>query len=311
MTDLFMREPFIEIVPNFSEGRNKAIIKKLVDRVHQVKDAGLLDQHIDPDHNRTVLTIVGRPEGVKEVAWRLVETACQCIDIRKHDGVHPRVGAIDVLPCIPLGQATMQDCVHLAGVIGERVGRKWSIPVFLYEAAATHPMRHNLANIRQGGPQALQARMLKHPNWFPDFGPKELHPSAGALAIGARSFLIAFNVNLKTATIDVARIIASKIREVNGGLPALKAIGLSLSSQGFVQVSMNITDFHRTSLQQAFETVREEAAKSQIAIAGCEIVGLIPRAAITMCSEEFQRLLDVQPQQILENRLDLITKMLG
>ena len=270
-----------------------------------------MDQHIDPDHNRTVLTIVGRPESVREVAWRLVETAVQCIDIRRHEGGHPRVGVIDVLPCIPLGQATMKDCVHLAKVIGERVGREWAIPVFLYEAAATHPVRQNLAHIRQGGPQALQARMLTFPNWFLDFGPQELHPSAGALAIGARSFLIAFNVNLQSDNITIARNIASKVREVNGGLPALKAIGLSLSSQGFVQVSMNITDFHRTSLQQAFEAVREEAAKRQIAIEGCEIVGLIPREAITMCSEEFQRSFEVQPHQILENRLDSIIKILG
>lgn len=311
MTGLLGLERLIEIVPNFSAGRHAAMTNELVECVQVVDDVYLLDQHRDQDHNRTVLTIVGTPEGVEEVSWRLADRAIHLIDLQKHDGAHPRVGALDVLPCIPFFNTTMEDCVNLARAIGARIGRELRVPVFLYEAAATHPSRKNLAHIRQGGLEGLQARMATHPDWIPDFGPPVLHPSGGAVAVGARSFLIAFNVNLMTEDIAIAKKIAQRIRHANGGLPALKAIGIPLSSQGIVQVSMNVTDYKATSLQEAYEAVKGEAAGWHVDIQGCEIVGLVPKEAIDMCSGEFQQLLCIEPQQVLETRLEFIGQTLG
>lgn len=311
LAGLLGHERLVEIVPNFSEGRNTTTIAELVECVRRVKDVYLLDRHIDPDHNRTVLTIVGSPFGVEEVAWRLAERALHLIDLRTHEGVHPWVGALDVLPCIPLLNTAMEDCVTLARAIGARIGREFHIPIFLYEAAATHPSRKNLAHIRRGGLGELQARMAKQPDWHPDFGPPELHLSGGAMAVGARSFLIAFNVNLKTDDISIAKQIAQKVREANGGLPALKAIGLPLSSQGLVQVSMNVTDYRATSLEEAYEAVKVMAARLQVDIQDSEIVGLVPKEALDTCSEEFLQLLSIEPEQVLEKRLDSIAQAHG
>lgn len=311
MAGLWGYHRLVEIVPNFSEGRNQNIIKELGDAVGSVDDVYLLDRHSDQDHHRTVLTIVGTPEGVAQVSYLLAEKARSLIDLRNHDGVHPRVGALDVVPCIPFFNSTMAECVELARAIGLRIGRELAIPVFLYEEAATHSSRKNLAHIRQGGLGKLQERMDTQSNWMPDFGPPVLHPSGGASVVGARSFLIAFNMNLLTSDVRIAKNIAKLVRDSNGGLPFLKAIGIALPSQGLVQVSMNLTDYKITSLQQAYEAVKAEATGLRVGIQSSEIVGLVPQEAIEMCSSDIHNLIGLKDEQILEKNLESKVQKLG
>ncbi|MFN3680805.1 MAG: glutamate formimidoyltransferase, partial [Nitrospira sp.] len=260
--------PLIECVPNFSEGRDRAIVESLAAAITSVADVRLLGYTMDPDHHRSVLTFVGPPEAVGEAAWRAIVKATELIDLRHHQGVHPRIGATDVVPFVPFQNSSMDDCVQLARRIGERVGTALNIPVFLYEEAASSTMRHKLETIRRGGLKGLASRMAQDQAWAPDFGPLHLHETAGAIAIGARQPLIAFNVNLATTALSIAQDIARSIRESNGGLPCLKAIGVPLTSRGLVQVAMNLTDYHVTSLSQAFHAVEIEAAKRGVEIAG-------------------------------------------
>ncbi len=299
----------VECVPNFSEGRNQTTVRALVNAVESVPGVWLLDHTMDRDHHRSVLSFVGEPDAVAEAAFRAIRVATDLIDLRKHKGVHPRVGATDVVPFVPLHGTTMQDCIHLAKRLGQRVGTELKIPVFLYEQAALHRDHAPLESVRRGGLQGLAFRMASDPDWTPDFGPPNLHKTAGALVIGARPPLIAFNVNLRSTDIALARSIAKDIRQSNGGLPHLKAIGVELASRQMVQVAMNLTDYIITPLHVAFEAVRARAAKKDVAVAGSEVIGLVPQAALVQAAGHGLALEQFDATQVLEMRLE--TRLLG
>ncbi len=294
----------VECVPNFSEGRNQTTVRALVNAVESVPGVWLLDHTMDRDHHRSVLSFAGEPDAVVEAAFRTIRVATDLIDLRKHKGVHPRVGATDVVPFVPLHGTTMQDCIHLAKRLGQWVGTELEIPVFLYEQAALHRDHAPLESVRRGGLQGLAFRMASDPDWTPDFGPFHLHKTAGALVIGARPHLIAFNVNLRSTDLALARSIAKDIRQSNGGLPHLKAIGVELASRQMVQVAMSLTDYSITPLHVAFEAVRALAAKHGVEVAGSEVIGLVPQAALVQTAGYSLALEQFDPTQVLEMRLE-------
>ena len=302
-------ERIVECVPNFSEGRNQTTVSALVNAVESVPGVWLLDHTMDRDHHRSVLSFAGEPDAVVEAAFRTIRVATDLIDLRKHKGVHPRVGATDVVPFVPLRGTTMQDCIHLAKRLGQWVGTELEIPVFLYEQAALHRDHASLESVRRGGLQGLAFRMASDPDWTPDFGPFRLHKTAGALVIGARPPLIAFNVNLRSTDLSLARSIAKEIRQSNGGLPHLKAIGVELASRQMVQVAMNLTDYIITPLHVAFEAVRTRAAKHGVEVAGSEVIGLVPQAALVQAAGQTLALEQFDAAQVLEMRLE--TRLLG
>ena len=299
----------VECVPNFSEGRNQTTVRALVNAVESVPGVWLLDQTMDRDHHRSVLSFAGEPDAVAEAAFRAIRVATDLIDLRKHKGVHPRVGATDVVPFVPLRGATMQDCIHLAKRLGQRVGTELEIPVFLYEQAALHRDHAPLESVRRGGLQGLAFRMASDPDWTPDFGPPHLHETAGAMVIGARPPLIAFNVNLRSTNLALARSIAKDIRQSNGGLPHLKAIGVALASRQLVQVAMNLTDFIITPIHVAFEAVRTRAAEQGVVVAGSKVIGLVPQAALVQAAAHSLALEQFDSTQVLETRLE--TRLFG
>ena len=269
----------IECIPNVSEGRNKSVInslRKVIEGVHLVR---LLDVHSDPDHNRSVFTFIGPPHVVKRAAYKLTEKAIELIDIEKHEGVHPFIGAVDVIPFVPLIGVSTNETVELARGLGDEIAHSLKIPVYFYGSSALRHDRHNLPAVRHGGYQALKEEIAS-PERQPDYGPEELHPRGGAVAIGVRDFLIAFNVNLDSDNLDAAKEIARAIREKHGGLPGVRAIGVTLESKGLVQVSMNITDHRETTLKEVMDFVIERAKRKGIAIKEGEIVGMIPKDAI-------------------------------
>ena len=294
----------VECVPNFSEGRNQTTVRALVNAVESVPGVWLLDQTMDRDHHRSVLSFAGEPDAVAEAAFRAIRVATDLIDLRKHKGVHPRVGATDVVPFVPVRGATMQDCIHLAKRLGQRVGAELEIPVFLYEQAAMHRDHAPLESVRRGGLQGLAFRMASDPDWTPDFGPPHIHKTAGAMVIGARPPLIAFNVNLRSTNLALARSIAKDIRQSNDGLPHLKAIGVELASRQLVQVAMNLTDYIITPIHVAFEAVRTRAAEQGVAVAGSEVIGLVPRAALVQAAAHSLALEQFDSTQVLETRLE-------
>jgi len=294
----------VECVPNFSEGRNQATVQALIDAVASVAGVRLLDHTMDYDHHRSVLTIVGEPEAMVEATFRTIRVATDLIDLQKHSGVHPRVGATDVVPFVPVRGTTMQDCVQLAKRLGQQVGQELDLPVFLYERAAAHPDHAPLESVRRGGLEGLAFRMQSDPDWTPDFGPSHLHKTAGAIIIGARPPLIAFNVNLKSTDLELAQAIAKDIRQSNGGLSHLKAIGVELKSRHMVQVAMNLTDYEITPLRAAFEAVQAQAELHGVEIAGSELVGLVPETAFVETAIHALRLDRFNQTQILERRID-------
>ena len=296
----------VECVPNFSEGRNLTTVHALMNAVTSVPGVWLLDHTKDHDHHRAVLTFAGAPHAVAEAAFRAIRVATDLIDLRKHHGVHPRIGATDVVPFVPMQGTTMQDCIVLAKQVGQRVGRELDIPVFFYEQAATRPDHASLESVRRGGLDGLAFRMQSDPDWAPDCGPCHLHPTAGAVVIGARPPLIAFNVNLRTTDLDVAKSIASTIRQSNGGVSHLKAIGVSLASKKMVQVAMNLTDHTVTSLHAAFVAVSAQAEQRGVEVVGSEIVGLVPQAAMVQAASQSLRIEWFDPSQVLETRLALV-----
>jgi glutamate formiminotransferase len=291
----------IECVPNVSEGRRRPVIDALVDAVSGVPGVRVLDCSSDASHNRSVLTMAGEPEPVARAVLALVERAVTTIDLRVHRGEHPRVGAVDVVPFVPLAGHDMTDCVTTARDVGATIARRFDVPVFLYEHAARGSDRRRLEVIRRGDLEGLAARM-RLPEWAPDYGPAALHPSAGAIIVGARGPLIAFNVNLATDRLDVARRIAAVVRESGGGLPAVKAMAVRLD-RGTVQVSMNLVDYERTPMLTAFAAVRQEAERLGVAVADSELVGLAPAAALTADQAATMRIRDFSPNCILEHRL--------
>jgi glutamate formiminotransferase / formiminotetrahydrofolate cyclodeaminase len=294
----------VECVPNFSEGRHPAKIKALLDAAMSVPGVRVLDHTSDYDHHRSVMTVVGGPEEVAEAMFRTIRVATDLIDLRKHAGVHPRVGATDVVPFVPIKGVSMRECVQAARRLGHRVGTELEIPVFLYERAASHADHAPLESIRRGGLEGLSFRMASDPDWAPDFGPNRPHATAGATVIGARPALIAFNVNLASTDLALARSIARTVRQSNGGLRHLKAIGVELPSRQLVQVAMNLTDYETTPLHAAFKAVEAEAARRGVNLAGTEIVGLVPGAAITETARDALRLDALDRTQILESRME-------
>jgi len=296
----------VECVPNFSEGRNLTTVHALMNAVTSVAGVWLLDHTKDYDHHRAVLTFAGPPDAVTEAAFRAIRVATDLIDLRKHHGVHPRVGATDVVPFVPMQGTTMQDCVVLAKQLGQRVGRELEIPVFFYEQAATRLDHASLESVRRGGLDGLAFRMQSDPDWAPDCGPSRLHPTAGAVVVGARPPLIAFNMNLRTTDLEVAKSIASTIRHSNAGVPHLKAIGVALASKKMVQVAMNLTDHTVTSMQTAFEAVNAQAEQWGVEVAGSEVVGLVPQAAMVQAASQALRIEWFDPSQVLETRLALV-----
>lgn len=296
-------DPIVECVPNFSEGRNPATLQALIDAVISTAGVVLLDHSMDRDHHRAVLTFCGPPDAIVEAAFRAIRIATDLIDLRTHVGVHPRIGATDVVPFIPIRGTTIQDCVQLAKQLGERVGRELEIPVFLYESAAAHAHHAPLEAVRRGGLEGLAFRMTSDPDWTPDFGPPRLHQSAGAIAIGARPPLIAYNVNLRSTDVAAARSIARSVRHSSGGLPHLKAIGVELASRGLVQVAMNLTDYRVTPLLTAFQAVKTEAARRGIEVAGGELIGLVPQAALDQVAAESLSLDRYDSSHVLETRI--------
>ena len=296
-------DQLVECVPNFSEGRDQGILHALIDGVTSTAGVALLDHSMDADHHRSVLTFCGSPDGIIEAAFRAVRVATELIDLRTHVGVHPRIGATDIVPFIPIRGTTMHDCIQLAKRLGERVGRELGIPVFLYERAAGRADHVPLEAVRRGGLDGLAFRMESDPGWIPDFGPPRLHQSAGAIAIGARPPLIAFNVNLRSTEVGQARSIARAVRYSSGGLPSVKAIGVALSSRGMVQVAMNLTDYLVTPILTAFQIVKAEAAKRGIEVAGSELVGLVPQAALDHTTAASLQLDRFDSSQVLETRI--------
>ncbi len=288
-----------ECALNFSEGRRADVIAEIVQAAQGVR---VLDVAANADHNRTVLSFVGSPEAVEAAAYAVTATALQRIDMNAHRGGHPRMGAVDVIPLVPLGQATMADAVALAQRIGARLGDELGLPVFLYEEAASRAERRNLADVRRGEFEGL-AKRLTSEEWRPDYGPPRPHPTGGATAVGARRFLVAFNINLATGDVEVARRIARAVRARDGGLVSVKAIGLALSEPGRTQVSMNVVDPFRTPLHRIFELVRLEAERYGVPIVGSEIVGLVPLAVLAEVARHYLRLQGFADGQILESRL--------
>ena len=294
----------VECVPNFSEGRSQATVQALIDAIASVPGVRLLNHTADRDHHRSVLTVVGDPEEMVEAMFRSIRVATDLIDLRKHSGVHPRVGATDVVPFVPIKGLSMRDCVQAAKRLGHRVGTELEIPVFLYERAASHRDHASLESVRRGGLDGLAFRMATDPDWSPDFGPSQLHETAGAIVIGARPPLVAFNVNLLSTDVNVARSIAAKIRQSNAGIPHVKAIGVELASRGMVQVAMNLTDYEATPLHAAFSAVQSQAAERGVSVAGTEIVGLVPLAALVETAKEALRLDHFEPSHLLEAQIE-------
>lgn len=295
----------VECVPNFSEGRNTQTVERLARTIEEVEGAAVLDLHIDADHNRSVITFAADAGVVVEAAVNVVRLAAELIDLRQHTGEHPRVGATDVLPFIPVRGVTMEDCIALAHAAGERIWREIGIPVYFYERAARRPDRANLEDVRRRGFEELRSEIEDISlGRTPDIGESHLHESAGAIIVGARPFLVAYNVNLQTDDISIARKIARAVRGRNGGLRYLKALGFKLASRDIVQVSMNLVDYEKTQLHQAFEAVRREAARYGVSVAASEIVGLVPQAALDRSAEYFLQMENFAPGLVLENRIE-------
>jgi len=292
----------IECVPNISEGRRPEVVAQIADRLRSVAGVRVLDVQSDPAHHRSVLTLAADRAPLKEAVLRLYEAALAAIDLRSHQGEHPRLGAVDVCPFIPIEAVTMAECVDLAREMGAAIAERFALPVYLYEDAASVPARRNLEDIRRGEFEGLASKMAT-PEWKPDFGPATPNPSAGATVIGARMALIAYNINLATDRLDVAKQIASAIRMSSGGFRFVKAMGIRLEDRGIVQVSMNLTNYDKTPIFRVFEVVKREAARYGVNVLESEIVGLVPSAALTQAAAFYLQLERFKGDQVLETRL--------
>lgn len=293
----------MECVPNFSEGRRLDIVEKIVDAFRGIEGVRLLDYSSDKDHNRTVVTVVGEPEPLGAAVVEAIRIARGLIDMNQHQGQHPRMGAADVVPFIPIRNVTVEDAVALSKAVGRAVGEELSIPVFLYEKSASAPHRENLAEVRRGQYEGLGEKMTDGSLWTPDFGPSTPHQTFGAVAIGARMPLCAYNVNLATDNLEIATAIAKKVRFLGGGLRFCKAMGVELEDRKQTQVSMNLTDFTKTSIYSAFEMVKMEAARYGVAVVGSEVIGLIPQQALLDCAEYYLGIENFSLDQVIENRI--------
>ena len=296
-----MQDKLVECVPNFSEGKRKEVITAILNEVKK-HPVTLLDFSPDPDHNRTDVTFVGNPRAVKEAALALAIRAVDLIDMTHHTGEHPRMGAVDVVPFVPI-TATMEECIQLAREFADEFSKKTQVPCFLYEEAAARPDRKNLATVRKGEFEGLREELGKNPDRKPDFGPNKIHPTAGATAVGARFFLIAFNVNLSTDNIEIAKKIAKGVRFSSGGYRYVKAMGFEIKEKGIVQVSMNLVNYRKTPMFRVFETIKREAIRYGTQVTGSEIIGLVPLEALIDVSDFYLQLQDFNHNQVLEKRL--------
>lgn len=292
----------IQCVPNFSEGRDKEVVEKIVDEIRVIEGVKLLDYSMDKDHNRSVVTFIGEPEKVIEAAFNATKVAAELIDMTTHEGGHPRMGATDVIPLVPIADVTMEECVEYSKKLGKRIGEELNIPVFLYEKSATSPNRENLADVRRGQYEGM-AEKLKEEEWKPDFGPNKLNIKAGVTAVGARMPLVAFNVNLGTDDVEIAKNIAKVVRAKTGGFTYCKAIGLEIAERGIVQVSMNMVDYTKTSLFRVFDAIEREARRYGVNVIGSEIIGLVPMQALVDVADYYLRLEGFDSSQILEKRM--------
>ncbi|AGM99133.1 glutamate formimidoyltransferase [Streptococcus iniae] len=293
----------VECIPNFSEGRNQEVIDGLVKTAKSIPGVTLLDYSSDASHNRSVFTLVGDDNSIQEVAFQLIKYASETIDMTKHQGEHPRMGATDVCPFVPIKEITTEECVEISKKVAERVNTELNIPIFLYEDSASRPERQNLAKVRKGQFEGMADKLLEE-DWAPDFGDRKIHPTAGVTAIGARMPLVAFNVNLDTDNVEVAKSIAKIIRGSSGGYKYCKGIGLMLEDRNIAQVSMNMVNFEKCSLYRTFETIKFEAKRYGVNIIGSEIIGLAPAKALVDVAEYYLQVEDFDyGKQILENHL--------
>ena len=292
----------IECVPNFSEGRNAKNIEKIVAPFREKNGVKLLDYQTDKDHNRMVVTVVGEPDALKTAVIAAMGSAIEVIDMRAHQGQHPRMGAIDVVPFIPIKNVNMEEAIVFSKEVAKKAAQKYSLPVYLYEKSASLPERQNLANIRKGQYEGMIEK-IKQAKWKPDFGPAKIHPAAGVTAIGARMPLVAYNVNLDSRDLEIADEIAKKVRHISGGLRYCKGIGIELKDRGLVQVSMNLTDYTKTALYRAFELIKVEARRYGVNVIGSEIVGLVPMEALMDAAAYYLGLEDFSMEQVLESRI--------
>ena len=292
----------MECVPNFSEGRDLQKIDKIGAPFRGKQGVKLLDYSNDEDHNRLVVTVVGEPEPLRDAVLEAIGVAVELIDLNHHQGQHPRMGAVDVVPFIPIRNVTMEEAVALSKEVGKEVAKRYNLPVFLYEKSASAPHRENLAAVRKGEFEGM-AEKIKQPEWHPDFGLAERHPTAGTVAIGARMPLVAYNINLNTPSLEIAHDIAKKIRFIGGGLRYCKAMGVELKDRGITQVSINMTDYTRTALYRAFELVRVEARRYGVSIVGSEIIGLVPMEALIDTASYYLGLENFSMEQVLEARM--------
>ena len=292
----------VQCVPNFSEGKNKEVVEKIVDEIRKIDGIKLLDYSMDKDHNRSVVTFVGEPEKVVEAAFNSCKVASELIDMSKHKGGHPRMGATDVIPLIPISDVTVEECIEYSKSLAKRIGEELNIPVFLYEKSASNKERENLSDIRRGQYEGM-AEKLKDERWKPDYGPDKLNIKAGVTAVGVRPPLIAFNVNLGTDNIEIAKKIATAVRARTGGFAYCKAIGLEIKERGIVQVSMNMVDYTKTPLFRVFDAIEREARRYGVSVIGSEIIGLVPMQALVDVADYYLRLEDFTSEQVLEKRI--------
>lgn len=295
-------EFIMETVPNFSEGRNPEVIEKIADCFRGKEGVKLLDYSADKDHNRSVFTVIGEPDPLRDAVIAACGVAIELIDLRTHEGQHPRMGAVDVIPFIPIKNCELADADRVAREVGQALAEQLGQPVFLYERSATRPNRENLSTIRKGQFEGM-AEKMKDPDWEPDFGPKTIHPSGGVTAVGARMPLVAFNINLGTDKLEIAQAIAKVVRHVGGGFRYVKAMGVMLEERNLAQVSMNLTDYTQSSIYRVFETVKMEARRYGVPVVGSELIGLAPLRALVDCAEYYLQIEDFKMDQVLETRL--------
>ena len=293
----------VECIPNFSEGRNQEVIDGLVEVAKSVAGVTLLDHSSDPSHNRSVFTLVGDEENIQEAAFQLVKYASEHIDMTKHEGEHPRMGATDVVPFVPVKDITEKECVEISKKVAERINKELNIPIFLYEASASSPDRVNLAKVRKGQFEGMPEKLLQE-EWAPDFGERKIHPTAGVTAVGARMPLVAYNVNLDTPDIEIANKIAKQIRAIGGGYKYVKAIGVMLEDRNIAQVSMNLVNYEKNPIYRVLETIRFEAKRYGVNVIGTELIGLAPAKALIDSAEYYLQIEDFDyGKQVLENHL--------
>lgn len=295
-------EKIIECIPNFSEGRDSLIIDKIIDTLRGKEGIKLLDYASDKDHNRTVVTFIGSPDKVYEGIVNMADKVYEYIDMSKHNGEHPRMGALDVVPFVPISNVTMDECIELANKFGEEIGDRYSVPVYLYEDAAKNENRKNLATVRKGQYEGFFEK-IKEEEWQPDYGPSIMNSKCGCTAVGARVPLVAFNVNLDTNNIEIAQNIAKVIRHIGGGLRYVKAMGVALNERNIVQVSMNLVNYDKTAIYRAFEMIKMESKRYGVNVIGSEVIGLLPMAALIQCAEYYLQIENFSMDQILEKRI--------